>query len=102
MVSDINEFSSQIFVSKYRYSQGNVQVRRGLGNYQDDRYIENIKQAPQRKIRNLLFRPPGLLVVCRFVPRETRLLLFFKHKLEGLDDCLFRAIQTYPPSPVKA
>ena len=60
-------FPLQIFLSKYRYSQGNVQVRRGLGNYQDDRYmyIENIKQAP-----------PGLPVVCCFVPLETRLLLF--------------------------
>ena len=48
------EFPSQIFMSKYRYSQGNVQVRRSLGNYQDDRYIKNIKQAPQlqQKIHN--------------------------------------------------
>ena len=42
------EFPSQIFVSKYKYSQGNVQVRRGLGNDQDGRYIENIKQAPTK------------------------------------------------------
>ena len=70
------EFPSQIFVSKYRYSQGNVQVKQALVNYQDDRYIENIKQAPQRKIRNILLCPHELSVVRCFVPRETRLLLF--------------------------
>ena len=60
MVSDINEIwvSLANFRIKILILTGNFQVRQSLGNYQDDRYIENIKQAPRRKIRGLLFLSP--------------------------------------------
>ena len=73
MVSEMKfEFPPQIFVS-----QANVQVRRRF------RYVTTLitaakKTTATKDVVISLFCPPGLPVVRCFVPRETRLLMFFK------------------------
>ena len=66
-------------------------------------------EAPPRKMHNFFWRGGGVPVVRCFVSWETRLLILLKkfpRKIEGLDDCLFRAIQklgnkTHSLVPVK-
>ena len=83
MVSDINEIwvSLANFRIKILILTGNFQVRQSLGNYQDDRYIENIKQAPRRKIRDLLFlspRTPSCPLFCPSAVKQGSYFFFFK------------------------
>ena len=62
---------------------------------------KTLKQAPQRKIRYYFFSSPRTLGQLLFCLSGKQAL-----KLQGLDGCLFRAIQkfgdkTHPPGPVK-
>ena len=87
-------------------------VRRSFGNggsLHDDPKKRLRRRLPQQKIRNFLFLSPRTPSCPLFCPSGNQALFFFQSfpfKLEGLDDCLFRAIEKFgdkacPPSPMK-